>query len=448
MTALRSRGFRIASGRPGSQADGIVLPAIPLAAVAGTVEVRAAVRPSVNQGAAGGSAARVLHLTNGAREVQVNYGSTGLYTVTVNDGVLSRAATTAGGSLADGVERALAVVWDAAGMRFYVDGVQAAINAGASAWAAWLATVNAVGNYAPSPTNTNGTEGTVRDVRVWDRALTVAELAPFRQLRGDEEGLVAWWPLEVDTSDSSAPAGDASLRTFTDGQGADLVNSANVVAASSGGLDLAADFSFDNYASVGGGGSGILAARGQAGNDFWRLSVRSDLGYPQLQLDWINPVGDVQTIVRSAPLPVVNGQRISGRGVLNTTLGEVEFYIAEVFGGWRRLGPIRSVAGAIKTPTINGPSVEIGKQGAFAGRADNANIYRVQGRQPTASGGIGPVLFDVDFRGLPLGTTTFVEPVSGSRLNIGTTPLVTRQRGGRHGSAKLGARPAVARAVA
>lgn len=42
--------------------------------------------------------------------------------------------------------------------------------------------------------------GHLRDVRVWDRVLAPGEMAPFRpSLRGDEPGLLGWWPLEADT---------------------------------------------------------------------------------------------------------------------------------------------------------------------------------------------------------------------------------------------------------
>lgn len=214
MTALLARGYRIASGRPGTQADGIVVNPPPPVGVAGTIEAVGRFRPATH-----GSGRRILHFSDGARELAVTY-TDAAFAARVYDGVLDRTFSSAGVVPIDGNEHAVALAWDAAGARLYVDGVLVGSSAGASAWVAWIPTTGAIGNYSPQPTNANGTEGTVRDVRVWSRALAVAELAPFRpQLRGDEAGLVAWWPLEVDALERvrRARAGASDRDDFGDG---------------------------------------------------------------------------------------------------------------------------------------------------------------------------------------------------------------------------------------
>lgn len=89
------------------------------------------------------------------------------------------------------------------GSQFYVDG--------AAFGAAFLLTRTPGGGTPGLLLGSSTSGGTnqqarqeVRDVRLWNRALTPAELGVFRpRLRGDEDGLVGWWPLDRDTLDRS-----------------------------------------------------------------------------------------------------------------------------------------------------------------------------------------------------------------------------------------------------
>lgn len=215
MSALKQRGYRFAAVRPGSAGDSIVLPPIPFG-TAGTLEARVQLGPS-------GVGRRILNFdaSASAKVLEIGHNESQL-TAIVNDGTTNRTLTSAGIDPDDNVERWLALVFDAAGIRLYVDGVQVGVSAGASPWVPWTSVTGTIGNYSPQPVNSNGITGWMADVRIWDRALTPAELAPYRpRLRGDEPGLLAWYPLEVDTLDRSVEFPSPTiLDSFTRGSAA------------------------------------------------------------------------------------------------------------------------------------------------------------------------------------------------------------------------------------
>lgn len=87
----------------------------------------------------------------------------------------------------------------AGGSQFYVDGVAFGAPITLSVGAATKGLL--VGASLASGASQNS-RGNVRDLRLWGRALTAPELGAFRpSLRGDEAGLLAWYPLEVDALD-------------------------------------------------------------------------------------------------------------------------------------------------------------------------------------------------------------------------------------------------------
>jgi hypothetical protein len=119
--------------------------------------------------------------------------------VSYRAGGVTVATTVPTAELTSGRDRWVALVADAGATRWYLDGVLR--HTGAAAGAVALASpLHAMRNGSFSPQS--HLDGNARDVRLWSRALTAAELAPFRPtLTGYEQGLAGWWPLEGDTLD-------------------------------------------------------------------------------------------------------------------------------------------------------------------------------------------------------------------------------------------------------
>lgn len=149
----------------------------------------------------------MLYVTNG--QVQGYLGNTG----------------PSAGSVPAGRWVHLAMTYDGVTVTVYVDGIAAAAGArAASVPSTGSGAIGAYGNPPPRPALTDNVGGTVRDVRLWSRVLAPAELGVFRpNLRGDEAGLVGWWPLEGDTLDRTVRRRFGPIRDgFGVGQGGPL----------------------------------------------------------------------------------------------------------------------------------------------------------------------------------------------------------------------------------
>jgi hypothetical protein len=101
----------------------------------------------------------------------------------------------------------VALVWNGTDLNFYVDGIlDRAIPGG------WNDPINRgsaplyIGEMAPNWWY--GVQGVVDEVRIWSIARTEAEIqtAMYHPLRGDETGLVSYWPFDEGTGDIAADA--------------------------------------------------------------------------------------------------------------------------------------------------------------------------------------------------------------------------------------------------
>ncbi len=112
------------------------------------------------------------------------------------DGGASSATITTPEPLAIGVKVRLAVTWDGAEVRLYVDGAEVAAKDFAGPLGA---------NADPLSLGGSGAAGKLDDVRIWDHARTPEQLAESarRQLpEGDHPGLVANWRMEEPDGDT------------------------------------------------------------------------------------------------------------------------------------------------------------------------------------------------------------------------------------------------------
>ena len=110
------------------------------------------------------------------------------------------------GFVADGQWHHIALVVDAAGARLYVDGTRRAARA-------WQGTPGA--GTSPEPLQfgryahyTTGLDGRLDEIALWNRALSEAELHQLvpGTLRGDEAGLIGYWPLDEGAGSVTADA--------------------------------------------------------------------------------------------------------------------------------------------------------------------------------------------------------------------------------------------------
>lgn len=178
-----------------------------------------------------------------------------------------------GGFIADGNWHHIALVVDAAGGRIIVDGV-------AGATMPWTGTPGAttsteplqIGRYWTYP---NGFLGSIDEVTVWNRALSVAELQSTRNLlrTGSEPGLVAYWRFD--------DAGGASVSDSTGlAHTGDLVNDPQWTGSTAflgdGSVHLVAAPgvpTFTRFHAIG-SGAGVTAAVGQTA---FQISARAFL---------------------------------------------------------------------------------------------------------------------------------------------------------------------------
>lgn len=193
MTQLAARGYRL-----DGVDDALYLGSAPAIDAPYTVEFAALVeamlagnptflttRPNNNAGG-GDSAGMDIQMTpNGGLHGDIGNGV----------GYLTTSADTAGAVLEPRKWAQVAYVITQSSWSIFVDSVQKATGAlGAGAKFAGAGGHLFVGGLLVA----GPVRGCIRDVRLWNRALTVAELSAARpRLRGDEAGLVGWWPLDA-----------------------------------------------------------------------------------------------------------------------------------------------------------------------------------------------------------------------------------------------------------
>jgi hypothetical protein len=110
------------------------------------------------------------------------------------------------GVLTLGVWQHVAVTYSSGTLRFYVDGVEQGVRTGVPVPVARSAPLRLGGRATDDQ---RGFEGAIDEVRVWDRALGVAELQAGMgvELTGGEAGLVGYWRFNEGAGQS---AGDSS----------------------------------------------------------------------------------------------------------------------------------------------------------------------------------------------------------------------------------------------
>lgn len=302
----------------------------------------------------------------------------------------------------DGVEHSLSWVVAASGTwTIYLDGVLVATVPNAGLTGTLLPDRHVIGAWTSS--GAIPFDGEIRDVRYWDRALTVAELQAFRPvLRGDEEGLAGWWPLEGDTLDRTVrPLWRGATESF-DAQGPVT--------------------SIDGRPVVGwlnGGGASSLEARGGesylAGLWAWG---GVDYGSSDVDMTWIlGPSGTgTRLIVKGAP------GVSSVASPLQWNMGDSQIYYSG--GVWATNGTPNNVAGAV---------------------GQVRRVRYADGRVQAWRDGILVVDSPVSaaMRAVLDGLTMGGVDVGVDRWSV--TPLAPFAR---HGAAKNGARPALLKAVA
>lgn len=296
----------------------------------------------------------------------------------------------------------------------------------------------------------------VRDVRVWDRALTAAELAPFRPtLRGDEAGLAGWWPLEAgsDALDRAirpavTPAVSPSFR-LPGAAGAVLVVPDAAILRLTNDLDIRIRVALADW-TPGGSGGGLLARWKGTGNQRGYGVDLSATGFPQLNYS-TNGVG---TTTRSATVavPLADGELGTLRVTLDADNGagghDVRFFLLnEQTGAWDQIGTTVTNAGtafpfAASTEMVVGGWESESPYGGAGGMGGEYVSVEIR------DGIDGPKVFAwsaTDAADTISGLT--VTPRSNGAV-IPTASSVARRVLNRHGAPKNGARPALLRAVA
>jgi hypothetical protein len=331
-----------------------------------------------------------------------------------SDGTLQALVMTAGGQLtatttvvlAAGREYHVAMTYDGTTLRVFVDGVQNGNQPTGNALVTNAGSIPLlIGGYSNGALNWRGT---IRDVRVWSRALTAAELGAYvPRLSGRELGLVGWWPLDGDTLDRKVP----------------LLRNRHHRDLGLGELDGYADDQF--------------AWQGWANN-----SNSRQLGYYRRNGRSIEQVGGQYQHGRAiAVVPEADG---IFEWVAHVTPDLVLRYIDANNNILANGGAFQSVAaGAVTGHTSNFAGIGTGPWRVRA-ELDGATVrvfyngvlwYSTTAATHRRAGGFGPALVE----------TTGLYP-----LRLASDFSYTPWPGGRplHGVAKNGARPALARAVA